>query len=175
MFEGHWRYCASQNHFAIARVPRPRTEHFHILLLDGVYAKDVHGKPRFRRVKAPSGNELYTLVHTLSRRIARCLEKRGLLERDAENTWLILEEIEEDTLTQLHGASLTYRVVAGSQKGRKVFTLQTLPNRGDSEQVMGQAFRVAGFSGRAGVVAEAHQRACVVTRVVRPFQKSAWR
>ena len=61
--------------------------HYHVLFLDGAYAEDDYGKQRFHRVKAPSHDELNTLVHTLSHRIARCLEKRGVLERDAENTW----------------------------------------------------------------------------------------
>jgi hypothetical protein len=38
-------------------------------------------------------------VHNLSHRIARFLEKRGLLESDAENTWLTLEEGADDVLT----------------------------------------------------------------------------
>lgn len=58
--------------------------HFHMLFLNGVYAEDDYGKQRFHRVKAPTYSELSALVHTLSHRIARCLEKRGLLERDAE-------------------------------------------------------------------------------------------
>ncbi|MBN0502744.1 transposase, partial [Pseudomonas aeruginosa] len=68
--------------------------HYHMLFLDGIYTEDGHGKQRFHRVKAPTHDELNTLVHTLSHRIARCLEKRGVLERDAENTWLTLEEEE---------------------------------------------------------------------------------
>ncbi len=60
--------------------------HYHMLFLDGAYAEDGYGKQRFHRVKAPIHDELNTLVHTLSHRIARCLEKRGVLERDAENT-----------------------------------------------------------------------------------------
>ncbi|MEX6397507.1 transposase [Providencia hangzhouensis] len=105
--------------------------HYHMLFLDGVYAEDDYVKQRFHRVKAPTYDELNTLAHTLSHRIARCMEKRGILERDAENTWLTLEEGEDDTLTQLHGASVTYRIAISPQQGRKVFTLQTLPGRED--------------------------------------------
>ncbi len=79
-----------------------------MLFLDGVYAEDGYGQPRFHRLKAPTDDELHVLVHTLSHRIARCLEKCGLLERDAENTWLTLEEEEDDVLTQMQGASVTY-------------------------------------------------------------------
>ena len=43
---------------------------------DGVYVEDAYGKQRFHRVKAPTYSELNTLVHTLSYRIARCLEKQ---------------------------------------------------------------------------------------------------
>lgn len=68
--------------------------HFHILFLDWIYTEDGHGKQRFHRVKALTHDELTTLVHILSHRIARSLEKQGLLERDAENSWLTLEEDE---------------------------------------------------------------------------------
>ncbi len=107
--------------------------HYHMLFLDGVYAEDDEGRQRFHRVKAPTHRELNALVHTLSQRIARCLEKRGLLERDAENTWLTLEQDEDEVLTQLQGHSVTYRIATGSQQGRKVFTVQTLPAQEDSE------------------------------------------
>ena len=98
-----------------------------MLFLDGVYVEDGYGKQRFRRVKAPTHQELNSLVNTLSHRDALRLEKRGLLERDTENTWLTLEEGEEayDVLTQQHGSSVTYRIATGPQQGRKVFTLQT--------------------------------------------------
>lgn len=72
--------------------------HFHILALDGVFieAKRENQKPdarpRFHRVPAPSREELTTLLHTISMRLARYLERRGLLTRDAENSYLTLEE-----------------------------------------------------------------------------------
>jgi hypothetical protein len=40
---------------------------------------------RFHRVKAPNVDELKTRVHAISQRVARFLEKRGLLERDADD------------------------------------------------------------------------------------------
>ena len=134
--------------------------HFHMLFLDGVYVEDDYGKQRFHRVKAPTHQELNALVNTLSHRVARCLEQRGLLERDAENTWLTLEggEDADDVLTQLHGSSVTYRIATGPQQGRKVFTLQTLPGREDKADTHSRVAKHAGFSLHAGVMAEAHQR-----------------
>lgn len=132
--------------------------HYHMLFLDGVYAEDTYGQRRFHRVKAPTQHELNALVNTLSHRVARCLEKRGLLERDAENTWLTLDEEGGDVLTQLHGSSVTYRIATGPQQGSKVFTLQTLPHCESEKPGYGQAAKVAGFSLHAGVMAEGHQR-----------------
>ena len=52
--------------------------HFHMLILDGVYSGGTSGLPlRFRQVKAPSGNELTQLVHTIASRVARNLERQG--------------------------------------------------------------------------------------------------
>lgn len=69
----------------------------------------------------------------------------GVYAEDAEHTWLTLEEGEEDTLTQLHGHSVTYRIAAGPHQGRKVFTLQTLPGQEDKT---GTNSRVANHAGR---------------------------
>jgi Putative transposase len=131
--------------------------HYHMLFLDGVYAEDAYGQQSFHRVKAPTYQGLNALVNTLSHRIARCLEKRGLLERDAENTWLTLEQAEDDVLTQLHSHSVTYRIATDPEQGRKVFALKTLPVREDKAGSSSREANHAGFSPHAGVMAEAHQ------------------
>ena len=59
-------------------------------------------------------------------------------------------------MAQLLGASITYRIAVGPQRGRKVFTLQTLP--GCEEAFEGGAGQVAEFSLHAGVAARAGQR-----------------
>ena len=54
-----------------------------MLFLDGVYIDGVSGSAaRFRWVKAPTSNELTQLTHTIAQRIARFLERQGLLERE---------------------------------------------------------------------------------------------
>ncbi len=55
--------------------------HFHMLLLDGVYTTNRYGKRRFQYVSAPLSDELTSLVHTISHRIARFLERQGILEK----------------------------------------------------------------------------------------------
>ena len=74
--------------------------HFHILFLDGVY---VYGDkpPRFQRVRAPDKSELEDLVHLISQRAGRCLERLGLLEQDAEQAWLELDPADDTDATPI--------------------------------------------------------------------------
>ena len=135
--------------------------HFHMLFLDGVYIDSAGGsRMRFRRGKAPTSDELTQLTHTIARRIARYLERQGLLERDVEGAWLTSSaggEEDEAAIHHLLGSSITYRIAVGPQQGRKVFTLQTLPDcRADFSRP--QTGHSTGFSLHAGVVAQAHER-----------------
>ena len=98
-----------------------------MLFLDGVYVERPDGSARFFWVKAPTSQELTQLAHTIAHRVGRFLERQGLLERDAENSYLASDAVDEDHMTQLLGHSIAYRIAVGSQAGRKVFTLQTLP------------------------------------------------
>ena len=99
-----------------------------MLFLHGVYFEGRGALLGFRRTRAPTSAELFQRTQTLAHRIGRYLERRGLLERDADNACLISNEAEADTMEQLLGSSITYRIAAGAHQGRKVFTLQTLPD-----------------------------------------------
>lgn len=59
------------------------------------------------------------LVHTISHRIARYLEKVGLVERDMENSFLNLPVDDENSLLHLQGASVSYRIAMGPQQGQR--------------------------------------------------------
>ena len=58
---------------------------------------------------------------------AKSDERRGLIQRDMENSYLNLPVDDEDSLLHLQGASVSYRVAIGPNQGQKVFTLQTVP------------------------------------------------
>jgi ribosomal protein S27E len=132
--------------------------HFHMLLLDGVYAADRQGRPRFVSVPAPTPVELTALLERIVARVGHHLERRGLLERAEEQAWLSGEEGEAGPLDGLLGASITYRIAVGPQRGEKAFMLRTLPPA-DEESVAGdRVARVAGFSLHAGIAARADQR-----------------
>jgi len=131
--------------------------HFHILFIDGVYQQKENGRLVFHRVMVPSPSELNSLATTISQRIARHLEKQGLLTRDDENSYLTMDGFGENVMNELQGHSITYRIAVGPQQGRKVFTLQTIPAWEDDFS-NSQVGKVAGFSLHAGVATEARQR-----------------
>jgi hypothetical protein len=73
--------------------------HFHILFLDGLYFYRDNWPPRFKRVRAPDISELKNLVQLISQRVGRCLERKGLLEQDAEQAWLDLDPADDTDAT----------------------------------------------------------------------------
>ena len=75
----------------------------------GVYTSghDARDKPRFQRVKAPERTELEQLVHTISERTGRYLERQGLLVRDLGNSHLALEPQDDTGLEGVLGSSIT--------------------------------------------------------------------
>ena len=131
--------------------------HFHMLFLDGVYIENQHGKTRFQKTTAPNQQELTELVHSISHRVAGFLEREGVLERDVENSYLNLEEGGEDPMQQVLGCSVSYRIAIGPQRGRKVFTLQTIPVWEEDDR-FAQVAKESGFSLHAGVAAQAWER-----------------
>jgi hypothetical protein len=73
------------------------------------------------------------------------------------NSYLAPEAVPEDPMAQLLGHSITYRIAVGSQAGRKVYTLQTLPGS-EPDEFVNTAGRVSGFSLHAGVSTRAYER-----------------
>lgn len=84
--------------------------HLHMLFLDGVYFFN-GGRARFYRARCPQRDDLVKLLHSLSGRIVRLLERRGLLIADEEHPLL---EIELGSgLDQLQAASVGFHVPVG--------------------------------------------------------------
>ena len=133
-----------------------------MLFLDGVYTGGPNELPMwFRQVKAPNRAELTRLTHTIARRVGRYLERQGLVERDTGNIYLTPTAVDDDDdpSNQLLGSSITYRIAVGPHQGRKVFTLQTLPNLESANPFSVSVGEVAGFSLHAGVTTKANERA----------------
>ena len=62
-----------------------------------------------------------------------------------------MHSADDDPMHHLLGHSITYRIAVGPQQGRKVFTLQTLPDCGADDPCVRTEGNVAGFSLHAGV------------------------
>lgn len=104
--------------------------HFHMLYVDGVF--DRHGG--FYPLREPSTDDLDAITHQIARRVSRYLEKTGYLVRDAESAYLDLQADEDDAMTTIVGASISYRLAFGPNAGRKALTLQTLPTSDREDQ-----------------------------------------
>ena len=78
--------------------------------------------------------------------------------RDAGNSYLTCEAEDDGPMNQLLGSSITYRIAMGPQQGRKVFTLQTLPDCRPDNPRAHTVGKVVGFSLHAGVATRAHER-----------------
>jgi Putative transposase len=126
-----------------------------MLFLDGVYVA-TGDRLIFRRVPPPTLAALEPLVRVISERVARALERQGVLVRDLESSFLTVDSPDDVGFDDLLGHSITYRVALGPHQGRKAFTLQTVPAA--TEAIDGKLARAAGFSLHAGVASEAHER-----------------
>jgi hypothetical protein len=59
-----------------------------MLFLDGVYVEHPAGAVRFCWMKAPASAELSALAQRIAQRVGRYLARQGLLQRDAQNSYL---------------------------------------------------------------------------------------
>jgi len=129
--------------------------HLHMLWVDGLY--DVgKGTAQFHPLAAPTDEEIRELVETLSKRILKCLKRKGYpVDDEAEMT----EEVEE-TFLQVQSASVQSLIALGERRGQKVRRLGLI-ERGNFEGAVLEGERCAsfrGFSLHANVSCHAHER-----------------
>lgn len=128
--------------------------HLHMLFLDGAY-RFRGNRAIFHRTRQPDHAQLARLLDTLSRRIVRVLERRGLLIVDPEHPQLDFEP--GSSLDHLQAASIAYRIAIGPHAGCKALTLYSVPPLDETSNNPLLA-RVAGFTLHAATVCEAYQR-----------------
>jgi len=134
-----------------------------MLFLDGAYTFGGRGAA-FHRARRPSNAELGQLLDTLSRRVVRLLERRGLLIADPECPALDFEA--GSSLDQLQAASVHYRIAISPHAGRKALTLYSVSPMEERSNILLLA-KVAGFSLHA-----AAWNACAATSRGRPLPPS---
>ena len=123
-----------------------------------MHSTDDKSGQRFKPVTQHQASEIVELAHKISVRLASYLERAGLIEGDVESQYLADAALSAGEMSGHQGYSVNYRISMGPQKGKKVFTLQTLPAMQkdiDSGTLLGN---VAGFSLHAGVSAKANER-----------------
>ncbi len=132
--------------------------HLHMIFVDGAYRSDGTASPVFHPVPAPATADLQALVQRIAERLGRMLEKRGLIERDAETAWLSADPGQSGALDDLIGHSITYRIAVGPRAGQKLFTLQTVRAQPAGAGRHGAA-EAGGFSLHAGLEIQPGERA----------------
>jgi hypothetical protein len=128
--------------------------HLHMLFLDGAYTFR-GSRSVFHRARLPQQIDIRRLLHRLSGRIVRLLERRGLLIADPAYPCLDFET--DSSLEHLQAASIQYRIAVGPNAGHKALTLYTVPSLED-EPAGGLVASIGGFSLHAGTVCERWQR-----------------
>ena len=129
--------------------------HLHCLVLDGVYVTTEEG-PVFHPVKAPTAEQLHTLLHQLIQRIMKCLTRQSYLIEEQGMTYLA--DTETDTaMAPLQSAACTYRIALGPRAGQKVITLGAVPSF-DAPLTQQRCANEQGFSLHAEVRCAMNQR-----------------
>jgi hypothetical protein len=129
--------------------------HLHCLVLDGVY--DTTGDvPVFHPVRAPTAEQLQTLLNQIIKRVMKLLTRLGYLVE--EQDMIFMAETETDTaLGPLQSAACTYRIALGPRAGQKVLTLQSVP-RCEVQPTEQRCANAQGFSLHAEVRCAMNQR-----------------
>ena len=134
--------------------------HTHLAAIDGVYSFDgASGAPTFHFIAPPTKQELTELVHLLSRRVTRMLERRGLIRDGPEQA--AADENEQAALDACRAVSLRRarfeRVDDQGQSQQQLFADQ--PSGSNRKATSPTAADFAGFSLEAGVAMSALNKA----------------
>ena len=90
---------------------------------DGVYLTGTK-PPVFRRIVPPSSTDLQALMHRIAEGVGRALERRGLLSRDCETSYLTLDPADDSAMSDLLGT----RSRIGWQWTKRAIVAGTVPN-----------------------------------------------
>jgi len=131
--------------------------HLHCLVLDGVYRR-TEGQPIFDAARAPTSDELASLLDRIIARLMKMLTRAGHLVEEQGMTYLADADADADNpLATLQAASCTYRIALGPRAGQKVLSLRTGDSR-DEKITHGLCADAHGISLHAAVRCGADQR-----------------
>ncbi|MBK7963565.1 MAG: transposase [Bdellovibrionales bacterium] len=103
--------------------------HLHQLLIDGAYELNADKIAKeFHKTAPPTVPELEGLVKTIAHRVAKYLEKNGIIVKD-DDAPLQLNIPMEEGFSHLQAASSSYRFLLGPNKEKKALVLKTQVDR----------------------------------------------
>ena len=133
--------------------------HLHCLFLDGVY-RITDEDPVFQPVRAPTTEQLQTLLNKIIKRTMKLLTRLGYLIEEEGMSYMAETETETDTdtaMSPLQSAACTYRIALGPRAGQKVLTMQSVPSF-DAQDTQIRCANQQGFSLHAAVRCAMNQR-----------------
>lgn len=118
--------------------------HFHTLVLDGAYVTNPDGVISFIETPRPTNDEIAQLLGTISRRMLRALQRKGLVQKlEAETGGDAIER--EATIEDLvQGASVQYRLALGDPPCRPVRRIGSLGFIGEDPKPTGECSAIIG-------------------------------
>jgi Putative transposase/Transposase zinc-binding domain len=132
--------------------------HFHVLLLDGVYAAGADGSPEFHELPDLEDSAVLRVATLAARRIESVMERRSLGENaDPEESDPLARD--EPGLAALYASSVRSRVASGPNAGNRVVTLGDQVDGDSMDSLQSpRCATVSGFSVHANVRIAAHDR-----------------
>jgi hypothetical protein len=124
--------------------------HFHTIALDGVFTESAKGNLRFHPARAPSEEDVGSLLETIRTRILRLLERRGLLGEEAGDH-------DPPPLGAVLAASVQQSTATGERAGQKIRRLRSaadVPPR----RTRHRGARIGGFDLQASASVRARSR-----------------
>jgi len=104
--------------------------------------QDGFGHYGFRHTPPPTVEQLHGLLHVIGQRPAWFLERRGILERDEDKSYLTLDSLEADPIKDIHAYSVTNW---GSHEARINSGLPARANKADRRCGEADAFFYTGL------------------------------
>jgi hypothetical protein len=129
--------------------------HFHTLSVDVVFLREPDGSLSFAVAKAPTDEEVDTLLGVIRARILRLLVRRGLLSNEPGDSF---DEQEAPPLHALYAASVRQRVAMGQRGGATVLRLGDTPTVKVAPPKGRRQARLGGFDLHANTSVHAKNR-----------------
>ncbi|NNF96595.1 MAG: hypothetical protein HKM94_06705 [Halobacteria archaeon] len=112
--------------------------------------------PVFHPVRAPTAEQLHTLLNQIITRVMKLLTRQGYLVEEQGMSYMA-ETDPDSAMAPLQSAACTYRIVLGPRAGQKVLTLQSVP-RFETQPAPQRCANAQGFSLHAAVRCAMNQR-----------------